>query len=567
MNAILSSIASLLDSVADPAVVVSVPGYEIVLANRAFLDLVGGTMGDIAGRKCYELIHKLDVECNQDGEDCPARKAVAAGAPATSFHVHRCADGVETMAEVGAVPIRNEDGEIGWVIEITRSVRSRHDREKDVKRKSEFLENILHTCPEGIVGNDPEGNIFLFNSSAERLFGYQRKDVIGRVQVRDLYPPGEARTVREFLDSEEFGGRGRLVDFETTVLGRDGRRIPIRLCCSLVHENGKETGIIGFFTDISAQKALQERFLESEELYRGIFESAHDAMVSFDGSGRVTMVNKAAETTLEYDGHEMRGMNVAELFSPQYADFWKEILSSARISNTYETGDNIEMTAQRKLGSELAAQVSVSEKSVRGKRIFTAIIRDASRQKALEEELRLLSVTDSLTRLFNRRHFHSLAEKEVERVKRNKIPFSILLLDVDHFKRFNDTFGHAEGDNVLKTLADDIRSNIRSMDSGFRFGGEEFVVLLPETTSAGAMVVAERLRVRFSERRFHPVPGGRPVSVTVSVGIAEFRKGSSLAELIRNADLAMYAAKNGGRNRTVSHASLPATELQAPADR
>ena len=560
MSPILSSIASLLDSVADP-------GYEIVHANRAFLGLVGGTMGAITGRRCYEAIDKLALECKQDGENCPAWKAVATGAPATSFHAHRCADGVETMAEIGAVPIRNEDGEIGWVIEITRSVQSRHDREEDVKRKSVFLESILHTCPEGIVGNDPEGNVFLFNSSAERLFGYQRKDVIGRVQVRDLYPPGEARTVREFLDSEEFGGRGRLVDFETTVLGRDGRRIPIRLCCSLVHENGKEKGIIGFFTDISAQKALQERFLESEERYRGIFESAHDAMVSFDGSGRVAMVNRAAETTLGYDGREMSGMSVAELFRPQHADFWKEMLSPARVSDAHNTGDNVEMTAQRKSGSELTAQVSVSEKSVRGKRIFTAIIRDVSRQKALEEELRLLSITDSLTRLFNRRHFHSLAEKEVQRVNRNKVPFSILLLDVDHFKRFNDTFGHAEGDNVLKALADHIRSNVRSMDSGFRFGGEEFVVLLPETTSAGAMVVAERLRVRFSERCFHPIPGGRPVSATVSVGVAEFRKGCSLAELIRNADLAMYAAKNGGRNRTVSHASLPAIAPPTPADR
>jgi PAS domain S-box-containing protein len=296
MSEILSSIASLLDSVTDPAVVVAVPGYEIVLSNRAFLGLAGETMGAITGRRCYEVIHRLDVECEHDGENCPARKAVATGAHATSFHVHKYADGTETMAEVGAVPIRNEDGDIGWVIETTRSVRSRHDREEEVQRKSEFLESILHTCPEGIVGNDPEGNIFLFNSSAERLFGYLRKDVIGRIQVRDIYPPGEARTVREFLDSEEFGGRGRLVDFETTVLGRDGRRIPIRLCCSLVHENGKETGIIGFFTDISAQKALKERFLESEERYRGIFESAHDAMVSFDGNGRVTVVNRAAET-------------------------------------------------------------------------------------------------------------------------------------------------------------------------------------------------------------------------------------------------------------------------------
>ncbi|OYV74114.1 MAG: hypothetical protein B7Z74_02805, partial [Deltaproteobacteria bacterium 21-66-5] len=148
--------------------------------------------------------------------------------------------------------------------------------------------------------------------------------------------------------------------------------------------------------------------------------------------------------------------------------------------------------------------------------------------------------------------------KEVERSCRNRIPFSVLMVDVDHFKQYNDAFGHLEGDKVLVALGEQIRINFRTMDTGFRYGGEEFLVLLPETSSAGAMVPAERLRIRFSEVPFRPHPDEQPRRVTLSIGIAEFRSGISVDDLVRAADRAMYAAKNAGRDRTVDHEHLVA---------
>ena len=134
----------------------------------------------------------------------------------------------------------------------------------------------------------------------------------------------------------------------------------------------------------------------------------------------------------------------------------------------------------------------------------------------------------------------------------------MLLIDVDHFKQYNDAFGHLEGDKALGALGEQIRKNFRTMDTGFRYGGEEFLVLLPETSSAEAMVPAERLRIRFSEVAFRPHPEEQPRNVTLSIGIAEFRNGISVDDLVRSADRAMYAAKNAGRNRTVSHEHLVA---------
>ena len=216
----------------------------------------------------------------------------------------------------------------------------------------------------------------------------------------------------------------------------------------------------------------------------------------------------------------------------------------------------MEIVLLRKAGMEITVQMSMAEKQTGGEKIVTAIIRDISGRKAVEEELRLLSITDTLTRLHNRRHFNSLALKELDRARRTKVVFSILLADIDDFKKYNDTYGHLEGDRVLTAMGDLMLKNFRLMDSCFRMGGEEFLVLLPESGVVGAMVAAERLRIRFSELEFDPLHGGMPVTLSVSIGLSEYHQGDSLEDMVRYADMAMYSAKNEGRNRTVSHEYL-----------
>ena len=425
-----------------------------------------------------------------------------------------------------------------------------------LERRSAFLENIVHTCPEGIIANDNEGKIFLFNASAERIFGYAPEEAIGKISASRLYPRGGAREVKEYLYSEEYGDRGYLVDFETEILRKNGKKAPIRLCCSVLKENGKEIGFIGFFTDISARMALQAKFVESEERFRGIFESARDAIVSVGEDGNVVMANRAAQELLGYGEENLSGMEVIRLFPPRFVAYWKELSLYASGLGPGNERRNIEIMVLSKSGAEIPVQLTMAEKIVRGQRIQTAILRNISDRKALEEELRLQSITDTLTELYNRRHFHSLAQNEVERALRNRAPFSVLLMDVDRFKQYNDAFGHDEGDKVLRTLGEEIRKNFRTMDTGFRHGGEEFLVLLPDTTAETALIPAERLRKRFSAIPFLPHPDEEPRKVTLSIGIAEFRSGISIDDLVRFADRAMYAAKNAGRDRTVSYEHL-----------
>ncbi|MDP3540380.1 MAG: diguanylate cyclase [Azonexus sp.] len=164
-----------------------------------------------------------------------------------------------------------------------------------------------------------------------------------------------------------------------------------------------------------------------------------------------------------------------------------------------------------------------------------------------EERYRQLSLTDSLTGLFNSRCLHENLLDELERAARYRRPLSLLVLDCDNFKCINDTFGHLEGDRVLQALALVITQCLRRTDSAYRYGGEEFVVLLPEATAEVAYTLAERLRSEFAGEEVFAADG-RSIHCTVSIGVAEYVSGDGEASLIRRADEASYKAKQAGKN-------------------
>jgi diguanylate cyclase (GGDEF)-like protein len=174
---------------------------------------------------------------------------------------------------------------------------------------------------------------------------------------------------------------------------------------------------------------------------------------------------------------------------------------------------------------------------------------------ALYEDARRLATVDALTGLLNRRAFLDLIERERARSDRHAYPLSVLLLDVDHFKRVNDTRGHAAGDAVLQGVARVLEKVARRSDVVARWGGEEFVVALPQTSEAGARIAAERARRALAEA-IHPVPGGEPLRVTASIGVASADAPWKVDLLVASADEAMYAAKARGRNRVESAAGL-----------
>ena len=176
------------------------------------------------------------------------------------------------------------------------------------------------------------------------------------------------------------------------------------------------------------------------------------------------------------------------------------------------------------------------------------VMNDITERKALEGELRRLANTDMLTGIANRRSFMESLRREIMRARRYGRPLSLLMLDVDHFKRINDTHGHPCGDEVLKKLAVTVRETLRDSDLFGRIGGEEFAVALPETPLAGALQNAERVRAEVG--RAVVSFGGREIRFAVSIGAAALADGGEDMEgLFSRVDAALYRAKEGGRNR------------------
>lgn len=168
-----------------------------------------------------------------------------------------------------------------------------------------------------------------------------------------------------------------------------------------------------------------------------------------------------------------------------------------------------------------------------------------------EENYKYQSITDDLTQLYNSRYFYKKLEEEIDRLIRYKQPMSLLLIDIDDFKKINDRYGHLAGDKVLKLVGKIIRNFLRKTDTPYRYGGEEFAVLLPGTEVEAAINVAERIRKGFETEDFALITNER-VNISVSIGATQFKTGEELGSLIKRADDALYAAKQNGKNRVCS---------------
>jgi len=169
----------------------------------------------------------------------------------------------------------------------------------------------------------------------------------------------------------------------------------------------------------------------------------------------------------------------------------------------------------------------------------------------LRDKLRSQSIRDPLTGLFNRRYMEESLVRELHRAKRKKAPLTVLMIDIDHFKRFNDTMGHEAGDALLREFGVFLREHVRVYDTPCRYGGEEFTVILPDADSEGALGRAESLR-EGARRISVGTQLGVPSGVTISVGLATYPDhGDNIADLVRTADAALYVAKSAGRDRVV----------------
>jgi diguanylate cyclase (GGDEF)-like protein len=289
---------------------------------------------------------------------------------------------------------------------------------------------------------------------------------------------------------------------------------------------------------------LRPRLLDLGPVDRNrVLHELHDPIVVMDAKGRIVDVNRAAESDLGLRPYGDVPVELGTIWAAGLPD----ARGPARVKLEFPGAQvrHFEVTLTP-LGDH-----GTAERSALLLRDITAREQMGLALERANADLKLLANTDPLTGLANRRRFMEALDQEMERAQRYARPLSLVLLDLDYFKKVNDTHGHAAGDDVLRSAAKVLRSVCRDLDLAARLGGEELALLLPETDAAGAGTVAERVRRRM-ETTAHLSPMGETFSVTASIGVASLRMGTDSGEvLLRTADEALYRAKRGGRNRVV----------------
>jgi diguanylate cyclase (GGDEF)-like protein len=239
----------------------------------------------------------------------------------------------------------------------------------------------------------------------------------------------------------------------------------------------------------------------------------------------------------------MPGMNGLELTDLIKKDYDTEVIVITGYSGDYSYVDAIGKGAS----DFIFKPFRLEELLLRLKRVLRER-QQAKDRYMLLGRLEKLAITDSLTTLYNSRHFYAQLEIELDRANRYRRPLSLLFLDIDRFKDFNDSYGHLEGDKVLFRIGQIINSCLRIMDSAHRYGGEEFTIILPETNGKKAVNVGKRIRAATEAEMFNPLPG-KMVNVTISIGATQYFYNEDVSAFIQRADKAMYLSKQNGRNK------------------
>ncbi len=324
----------------------------------------------------------------------------------------------------------------------------------------------------------------------------------------------------------------------------------------LFNHEGKIVHIIESCRDITDRVKTEQSLMDSEIHYRALFEQSSDAIFILEAEGpeqgKIVSANNAACHMHGYSQQELCTLSIADIITPAEVAMVPEQINKILNEKTLSP----ESIHRKNNGDLFPVEASASLITTSGRKLILAICRDISRRKKFEEErnrfiskLEFMSQTDGLTGLFNRQHLDKRLSEEIHRAQRYSHPLSLIMFDINNFKHINDTFGHIAGDKILQNTASIINVVLRDTDIAGRFGGDEFIIILTETSIDVGTQVAERLLRKIKQAKV-PVKKNQKIGYTVSMGIAEY-SGSfkTPEEFIAKADHALYSAKKSRSDR------------------
>jgi diguanylate cyclase (GGDEF)-like protein/PAS domain S-box-containing protein len=528
----------LLQAAPDAIIVVNQAGM-IVLVNAQAERLFGYKRDELLGRPAESLVseHFRVQHNNQHSRFLGALQERPTVAAQELFGIRK--DGTEFPAEIRLSPLDTKKGVL--VSSAIRDISDRRRTEEDLRR----LASIVACSDDAITGKTLEGIITSWNAGAERIYGYSAKEAIGR-PASMLIPIDRPDEMPEMLECLK---RGETIDhFETVRRRKDGKEIQIELTVSPIRDALER--IVGASTigrDISIRKEAERHLVEMEARYRGILEAAPDAIVVVNEAGEIVLLNRQAEKQFGYHRDELLGQRVKNIIPTGFAErLTADGLQSLEGSLAYQIGTGIELVGRRKDGSEFPIEIMLSPQECAEGILVTAAIRDVSAARAMTLQMVHTAQHDFLTGLPNRALLNDRVEQAIVFASRHATKVGVLFLDLDGFKHINDSLGHPIGDKLLQSVAARVVNCIRGSDTVSRQGGDEFIVLLSEMQHSEDAAITSR-RMLQAVANPHSIDH-HDLYVTASIGVSVYPDDGLDAEtLIKNADTAMYQAKEKGR--------------------
>ena len=426
-------------------------------------------------------------------------------------------------------------------------------------REQEFR-NLTESSPDSIMRYDREGRILYLNQKLSRDLGVTEAELIGKT-TGEVWPDNRFADIEQAVVRAIGSGEATTVELSHSLATGESIFSQIRVAAER-DAAGRIIGALAFGRDITAIREAERKLRHFVDNLPGL---AFIFRLSPDGHASFPFVSSAIEEIYGLRPEDVKD-DMAPLHNLAHPDDRPRI--EATIAETARTMAlfRVEFRVCRPGQPERWIDCrSVPTREADGAILWYGLMLDITERnvldmqlaerKRVEAELRTLqaqlreqAIRDPLTGLYNRRYLEETLWRELDRAGREGHPLSILMVDVDHFKRLNDTYGHPAGDEVLRTLGRLLQHHARSSDIPCRYGGEEFVVVLPDMPLEAARMRAELVRQDFADLRI--AFGGAELVATLSIGVSSYPgHGNTADELIRAADLALYEAKQSGRNR------------------
>lgn len=435
------------------------------------------------------------------------------------------------------------DGDL-CVLCLGRDITKRISAEAALVETEEKFEKVFTQSPDGIIIiRQSDGIITDLNDAFSERSGRGRDVYVGEVFTKFLAEEAQLDIPELELDLSR---DGRFANREITFYNKEGEPIPSLISGTTLELSGERYTMV-IAKDISKQRGAEERLRRSEQRFRGIFENAPVGILLVDMQGRIFQANHTAATLLAYDVQHMYGIHVSRLVQPEDRADLKQILQHLSDTNSPLHKSERKLVCQNGIEMWSNFHILLQRDQDDLPSYFIVQLADISDIKRGQERMEQMAFYDTLTNLANRRLFQDRLNQSIETCVRHNRSAALLYLDLDNFKRVNDTLGHEAGDFLLREVAVRLRNCVRSDDTVGRSGGDEFTILLNEvTTPSDAGLVAQKILNHLRE----PLDlDGHPLVVTTSIGITILPvDGNDPNILMRNADLAMYKAKERGRN-------------------